>query len=78
MKFPDKKNLSVQLRDFILKLLHKKPELRLGNRHGIKEIFAHPWLGKIDKKKFLQYEVKVPFIPQFGLKAFDIECLPRF
>ena len=50
--FPDAQKhniqMSAQCKDFITKLLDKKPESRLGTSGGNKEILSHPWFAGID------------------------------
>lgn len=45
LEFPD--GFPAQARDFIERLLHKNPDLRLG-ANGVDEIKAHPWLQAVD------------------------------
>ena len=57
LKIP--KYFSPTLADFIIRLLHRNPEKRLGTRGG-NEIRNHMFLSKIDWKKLLLGQIKSP------------------
>jgi len=61
--FPNAKQhgfeLSEPAKDFISKLLAKKPEERLGSKKGASEILEHPWLADIDQDKLLSKEIEI-------------------
>jgi serum/glucocorticoid-regulated kinase 2 len=41
-------DLTTDAKDFIVKVLEKKPEDRLGFKNGIKDLLEHPWFKGID------------------------------
>ena len=43
----------------------------------MKDIFAHPWVGKINKKDYETYKIKPPFLPKLGNDTFEKELLPK-
>lgn len=45
VRIPKDVKCSSQLKDLIMQLLHKKPESRLGSRHGASEVRKHPWFA---------------------------------
>ena len=53
--------LSLEVQDLILRLLHKNPEKRLGNRNGAKDIMRHPWFSEIDWKDVERRRTFPPF-----------------
>ena len=58
------KGWSMESRDFINKLLKRKPELRLGNKEGIKELKEHFWLRYYPWKELENKTLPGPFIPE--------------
>ena len=42
------RNLMGPVRNFLLELLAKAPDKRLGAKDGLKEIKKHPWLADVD------------------------------
>lgn len=49
VKFPSRKKLSPELKDFVIKLLDKNQNSRLGKIGGMREILSHPWIGYYNK-----------------------------
>jgi serine/threonine protein kinase len=60
IKYPD--YLSDKAKDLMKKLLHPKPESRLG-AHGADEVKNHPFFKGIDFEKLLKKEIEPPFKP---------------
>jgi len=60
--FPDKVEISDDAKDFILKLLNKKPEERLGF-NGAQEVKEHKWLSNIDWNLLSEKKITPPFKP---------------
>ena len=58
------KGWSMESRDFINKLLKRKPELRLGSKEGIKELKEHFWLKYYPWKELENKTLPGPFIPE--------------
>ena len=58
------KGWSSDSRDFINKLLRRKPELRLGSRDGIQELKEHLWLKYYPWKELEKKTLPGPFIPE--------------
>ena len=58
-----KKGWSIESLEFINKLLERKPELRLGNNKGIKELIEHQWLKYYPWKELEEKKLPAPFIP---------------
>ena len=56
------KGWSLEIIDFVNKLLIKNPEERLGNK-GFSELKLHPWLKSYDWKSTYLKKEKAPFIP---------------
>lgn len=52
--------LSKECRSFLLGLLEKNPNERLGAKRGIKDIIKHPWLADIDFEAITARKVKAP------------------
>ncbi|CAI2358838.1 unnamed protein product [Moneuplotes crassus] len=67
--FPDpvkhKIDMSDNFKDFIVKLLHKKPSKRLGLKSS-KAVINHPWFSDIDWDKLKNKRIKSPYMP--GIK----------
>jgi len=65
--FPDpikhKIDMSEEMKDLIVKLLHKTPSKRLGYKSS-KEIMNHPWFDDMDWKKLLRKQLKPPYMPE--------------
>lgn len=74
--FPAKINISADGKDFILKLLKKRPEERLGSK-GANEIKAHRWFSNIDWDLLAEKKVPPPFKPKvtgdYDVENFDSE-----
>ena len=58
------KGWSMESRDFINKLLKRKPEQRLGSRDGIEELKEHYWLKYYPWKELENKTLPGPFIPE--------------
>jgi serine/threonine protein kinase len=65
-----KKGWSENSRDFINKLLQRRPVKRLGYG-GIKEIKNHPWLKDINWDLLKKKKIRAPYIPRDGKDYFD-------
>ena len=65
-----KKGWSENSRDFINKLLQRRPIKRLGYS-GIKEIKNHIWLKDINWDLLKKKKIKAPYIPKEGKDYFD-------
>ena len=65
-----KKGWSENSRDFINKLLQRKPIKRLGYG-GIKELKNHLWLKDVNWDLLKNKKIKSPFIPKEGKEYFD-------
>ena len=65
-----KKGWSDNSRDFINKLLIRRPIKRLGYS-GINEIKNHPWLKDINWDLLKKKKIKAPYIPKEGKEYFD-------
>ena len=53
---------SIDVKDFVNRLLMRKPKLRLGY-NGIDELKKHPWMKDIDWEKLANKKIKPPFVP---------------
>jgi hypothetical protein len=51
-------------------MLCKEPSHRIGSRHGIREIFAHPWVGKVNRSEYENYNITPPFDPDYERNPF--------
>jgi serine/threonine protein kinase len=60
---------SIELMDFINKLIQRKPANRLGF-NGPREVKAHAWLATVNWRDFMQKTAPAPFIP-IGTDHFD-------
>lgn len=69
IKYPDQKkhgiSASTTAQDLINKLLDKDMDTRLGSKHDVKEVLAHPWFKELDFKKILAKEMEPPYKPGF-------------
>ena len=65
-----KKGWSEDSRDFINRLLQRRPVKRLGY-NGIKELKNHSWLKDIDWDILKKKKIRAPFIPKEGKDYFD-------
>ena len=65
-----KKGWSDNSRDFINKLIIRRPIKRLGYS-GINEIKSHPWLKDINWDLLKDKKIKAPYIPKEGKEYFD-------
>ena len=66
--FPEStRPVSDSCKDFILQLLNKDHQKRLGaSKDDNLEIRKHPWLSEIDFTKLLNFELPAPFIPEIS------------
>jgi len=55
--FPEKPEVSNEVKDFILSLLRKNPVSRIGYEDE-QEIFSHPWFANIDFSVLLSKKVR--------------------
>ena len=66
--FPDPKKFKISIsedcKDFICKLLDKKPSRRMGYTNGVEELMAHPWMSGVDAQDILNKEIIPPFRPK--------------
>ena len=58
LSFPNYKFISNDTKDFIVKLLEKNPEKRLGYNQGYDEIISHPFFKIIKKKNYLYFSFR--------------------
>ena len=58
-RFSDKVKVSDEAKDFIVKMLRKDPNERLGGKGEANEILAHPWFADLDKEKMMRKEVNI-------------------
>ena len=65
-----KKGWSENSRDFINKLLQRRPVKRLGYG-GIKELKEHSWMKDINWELLKKKKLKAPYIPKQGNEYFD-------
>ena len=65
-----KKGWSENSRDFINKLLQRRPIKRLGYT-GIKELKNHLWLKDLDWDSLKKKKIRAPYIPKVGKEYFD-------
>ena len=65
-----KKGWSENSKDFINRLLQRRPVKRLGYS-GIKELKNHPWLKDIDWDLLRKKKIRAPYIPKEGKEFFD-------
>lgn len=65
-----KKGWSENSRDFINKLLQRRPIKRLGY-NGIRELKNHPWIKDINWELLKNKKIKSPYIPKEGKEYFD-------
>ena len=65
-----KKGWSENSKDFINKLIQRRPIKRLGYT-GIKELKNHLWLKDVDWDSLKKKKIKSPYIPKLGKEYFD-------
>lgn len=77
VQFKGNVQASKEAKDFILKLLVKDSNKRLGAQGDSLEVLGHPWLAEYDIKKLLNKEVPAPFVPdtQNWERNFDEEFI---
>ncbi|CAK58738.1 unnamed protein product (macronuclear) [Paramecium tetraurelia] len=63
LTFPDKINLTDDIKDLLKGLLCKKPQSRLGAQNGLQELMLHPWFKGCDWIQILQKNIEPPFKP---------------
>jgi serine/threonine protein kinase len=70
-------NFSLECKDFISKLLEKKPESRMCNTPKTGMIKAHPWFEYFDWAGLMAADLKAPIVPAIknkeDLSYFDLE-----
>ena len=59
LNFPKKIKTSTNAKDLITRLLERKPDLRLGAKHGITEIKNHPFFVGFYFELILQRKVRI-------------------
>lgn len=73
--FPDAQRhkiyMSDNCKDFILKLLDKEAESRLGTAGDIEEVLSHPWLSEIDPQQILEKTIEAPMKPSLSNDQLD-------
>ncbi|CAD8122272.1 unnamed protein product [Paramecium sonneborni] len=75
LTFPDKLNLSNEIKDLLQGLLSKQPSKRLCANKGLLELFTHPWFKDCDLVSILLKKVQPPFKPnqlQFNYDSNDL------
>ena len=72
VEFPSDFDLSHNIKDLIRKLLIKDPKMRLGHLGGTKEIKCHPWIGWINKEKWISRQIDMPY--PVNLDDFNFDC----
>lgn len=74
--FPDpvkhKIAMSEDSKDFIKKLLNKKPEERLGTAGGLQEVLSHPWFSDLNKEELEAKSIPADFKPKLGANIEDV------
>lgn len=55
--FPEHIDLSVEIKDLLVRLLSKEPRTRLGSKGGLSEILLHPWFRGISLSGLLDHKV---------------------
>ena len=73
-------SISQDAQDFIMQLMKKSPDLRLGSGpNGSEDVKSHPFFAGIDWHKIYQKRYQAPFTPkidtEYGLENFDPEFL---
>ncbi|CAD8070948.1 unnamed protein product [Paramecium sonneborni] len=63
LTFPEKLNLSSEIKDLLQGLLCKQPSERLGANKGLTELLTHAWFKDIDLVAILQKQISPPFKP---------------
>lgn len=70
--FPDRKKYKIdfsdEVVDFILSLLNKDKNVRLGSKNDFVEVLEHPYFKDFDLKALEAKQMKPPFMPNFGKK----------
>ena len=64
VKFPPAPEISVDAKDFIVKLLHRDAKKRLGAGGDFEDIKKHSWFKDIDWEKLYNKKVIPPFKPK--------------
>ena len=70
--------MSEECKDFIIRLLDKNPDTRLGSKGDLKEILDHPWMKQIDVDKVMNKEIEAPLKPHLSSDPLDINCFKKF
>ncbi|CAD8101305.1 unnamed protein product [Paramecium primaurelia] len=63
LTFPEKLNLSSDIKNLLQGLLCKQPSERLGANKGLTELLTHSWFKDVDLVSILQKQVPPPFKP---------------
>ncbi|CAK64739.1 unnamed protein product (macronuclear) [Paramecium tetraurelia] len=63
LTFPEKLNLSSDIKNLLQGLLCKQPSERLGANKGLTELLTHSWFKDVDLVAILQKQVPPPFRP---------------
>ncbi|CAD8195624.1 unnamed protein product [Paramecium octaurelia] len=63
LTFPEKLNLSPEIKDLLQGLLCKQPSERLGANKGLTELLTHAWFKDVDLVAILQKQIPPPFKP---------------
>lgn len=67
-------------RDFIMRLLDKDPEKRLGSKGDAKEVLGHPYFVDINFEKLKKKDYRAPYLPKkdaLSLKEEEIKKLMK-
>ena len=56
--------MSDNQKDFIMRLLDKNPETRLGSKGDAREVLAHPYFKDINFEKLIKKEYRSPYQPK--------------
>ncbi|KAL9122718.1 MAG: hypothetical protein Q9187_000737 [Circinaria calcarea] len=63
IRFP-RDGLSSEGRSFVKALLNRNLNRRLGAKHGVQDLMAHPWFATIDWERFEKKLIEPPFRPK--------------
>ncbi|KAF3484058.1 protein kinase [Arthroderma uncinatum] len=74
LKFP--KSITPTAEDFIIRLLDRRPENRLGANGGVSEIKAHPFFVDVDWNMVIRREYKPSFKPNYVARYFRHHGFP--
>jgi serum/glucocorticoid-regulated kinase 2 len=75
--FPDESKYKIAVsddcKDFMIRLLDKNPETRLGSQDGIDEIMNHAWMQEIDLETLLKKGYPPPYLPKLSENPLDVD-----